>query len=74
MFVQITELSPEGERDWLVQADSPEAAYESLVELLHQPCDDTIGLRLIGAIPDKEAAEILGSKNVEQFAFVCINS
>lgn len=77
MFVQITELSPEkpaGERDWLVQAESPEDAYEKLVELLHQPDDDTIVLVMIGAVSDKDAADILESKNPEQFAFVCVNS
>ncbi len=69
MFVQITELSPEGERDWLVQAEDPNAAHELLYGLVRHS-----ELRLIGIISDNEAADIMESKHPEQFAFVCINS
>ena len=76
MFVQITELGPEGERDWLVQAENPIEAYDLLVDLLSGKETYPLGieLKLVGAISDKDVADLLKAKNPEQFAFVCINS
>lgn len=77
MFVQITELSPEGERDWLVQAEDPSQAYSLLMDLVagkRMEENASTEYKLIGQFSEGAMEGILETKSPEQFAFICINS
>lgn len=76
-FWQITEFGTQGERDWLVQADSSLEAIEMLTTLIPpsdvtMPSDVIVELLLVREVPTGEVEKILSS--LQDLAFVCINS